>query len=414
MATAQRANKRSLRNRSLVEARQRGRFHRLGSNLAALIVGAGLILFFQWVTPEPRTIALTSQGQDAGTVTLNRSIEIPAPQGGAHISLEEAAYAEVPAIEPASSILDEFSSHLLSEELETLRPKLLELAVQAVRDNDNARLANTLMLLGVAALTENNTDSANVYLQEALAVFEEIGDEVGSANVHLQIGRMHLIDRRIARRAALAYDSGLLARLKISSGEFHEASHSLHRAINENIELKRYGAAARDYETLSQGYLEHGQWDEAAETAIEAAKLHASSGRLKKARGLLQGLVDTGVVDIDIDELNRKIIALHADYEDSVEQIGRARDYQQLYHHFIAEGDPVRAWQFRLQADASLKKVSKRARYRRQAGVLVLLYNSNDSMRKARDSLTTAHATFTQQSLEGLAIQSESLLKEVY
>lgn len=409
MATAQRSH----RHTALQPVPQPGkgnRFRRFYCNVAALIAGAGLILLLQWMTTLPTTLEQSpAHFTNHAEQTIASLPHSPQPS-----ALEKAAYAEVPTIGAESLFPKDLHTDLLEENFDVLRQKLLKLAMQAVREYDNTKLADTLMLLGVAALAENNTDSAGVFLQEALAVFEEIGDELGSAKVHLHIGRMHLKDRRIARRAALAYDAGLLARLEISNGFFHDAVPTLQRAIDENIELSRYGAAARDYEALSAGYLEYGQWDEAASTAIEAAKLHAASGRLENAQKLLKNLTDASVVNVDLESLNSTLASLHEDYENSVEQIGRARDYQQLYHHFIAEGDPVRAWQFRLQADASLKKASKRARYRRQAGVLVLLYNSNDSMRKARSSLSTAHAVFSTRSIDSMAEQSEQLLKEVY
>jgi len=63
--------------------------------------------------------------------------------------------------------------------------------------------------------------------------------------------------------------------------------------------------------------------------------------------------------------LKQSILTLQEEYENSVMQMARARDYQQLYNHFIHAGDPVRAWQFRVKAQNSLRGVTSRAMHRR-------------------------------------------------
>ena len=234
------------------------------------------------------------------------------------------------------------------------------------------------------------------------------------ANVSMQIARSHIIERRRARRAALAYDNSLVARWKIAYGRFSEAEQPLRNAIAENLKLNRNGAAATDYESLYQGYLDNGDIASATDAALEAARLHADSGRKDIAERLVNQLSELSLTSGQLDAIRTELNLLQDNYQRSVTELGRARDYRQLYSHFIAEQDPVRAWRFRLKANASEQKASKRARYRRQSGVLVLLYNSNDNMRQAKESLQRARQGFLASNQLGLAEQTQVLLSEVY
>jgi len=390
------------RDRSIPQASRRSATMRHLRTALAVGAGAAMIIVLQWLSELPERV------ESPSTTPIQTPITV-----AEHDALITAAQADVPDVSSTIEFPQNLQSLLHEGQFNGLRQALMQLAADAVGQNDNQGLGNSLTLLGVAALAEDDTDSATVYLNEALSVYEELGDELGAANVNLQIGRLHVIERRRARRAALAYDSGLLARWNIAHGNFQSAADSLQHAIAENVELFRYGAAARDYEALTTGYLETGDWDNASYNAQEAAKLHAASGRLEKAQAMLMALTDAGIV-VDTEELNTTLQQLDKKYQASTEQLGRARDYNQLYHQLIAQGDPVRAWQFRMQANASLNKASKRARYRRQAGVLVLLYNSNDNMNKARHALNSARQVFSTRSLETMTVQSERLLQEVY
>lgn len=295
-----------------------------------------------------------------------------------------------------------------------LRSELLDDAMAAVEEGNDAALASNIALLGLSALEEEDLDSAGVYLNEALDLYEELDDELGAASVSLHLGRMHIIERRRARRAALAYDTSLLARWKIAHGQFEDATDSLRNSIAENLNLNRHGAAAIDFESLYRGYLKQGNIFDAETAALHAARLHAGSGRVDVANNLLKELQDQSVLSRDVTEYNDEIAALYDEYESSVNMLAQARDYTQLYNHFIAKKDPVRAWRFRLKADAAQQLATKRARYRRQADVLVLLYNSNDSMRRANSSLDRARSIFDKQNQPELARQSAQLLQEVF
>ena len=153
---------------------------------------------------------------------------------------------------------------VLSSEIESLskegefqraKDKLLDRALDAVADADNEALAFQLSELGELALLQGDLGMAEVYLQEALELYEEAGDEVKVAGIHVQKGRLHLFSRQRARVASDAYDELLVARWKISRGRFHETESPLRKIVADNLELNRYGAAASAYETLFSGYI---------------------------------------------------------------------------------------------------------------------------------------------------------------
>ncbi len=382
---------------------------RYGSRVAAVLFAVGLITLFQHL----------GQRLDAGRPDHSDPIHDQqdvdfADRVRRFSSVEEAAFAEVPAVSTGITFDENVTALLLANQYDSARQALLTQAMASVERGDDSATATSMTRLGMAALEESDYDTAGVYLNEALTAFELLGDQAGIADTSLHIGRLHLLERRQARRAAYAYDAGLIARWYVARGRFTQAEPILKRAVQDNLALNRHGAAAADYEMLYQGYLTQGTMAEAREAAIEAALLKAASGRPDEARLLLNDIEASGISYETREQLNAGIQAQYADYEFSVGQMGRARDYNQLYHHFIAEGDPVRAWQFRLQANTSLSLASKRARYRRQAGVLVLLYNSNNSMTNAKASLERAQGTFEDIGEFARARQAQTLLTEVY
>ncbi len=291
---------------------------------------------------------------------------------------------------------------------------LLLLASNAVANEDTYQFAEAMRLLGVNALREADSDTAAVYLDEALSAFEELEDEIGIASVELLRGELNLKRRVLARRAAYAYDTMQLARWKTAHGYFHDAIDELQLVVNENLSLNRYGAAAAAYQTLYKGYTDHGQLHEAQEAGIEIVKLHASSGRPLQAKAMLSTLQANGLDENTVLQLTQNNMALQREYEESVTQLGRARDYRQLYNYFINAGDPVRAWQFRLKAQQSLRGVTQRAMHRQQTGVLALLYTSNDHMKRAQQSLNRASRLFSENDQSKLFGVSEELREQVF
>ena len=296
----------------------------------------------------------------------------------------------------------------------TVTQELLELSAQAVREGRDDILGRTIAQLGSLSLLAKDIEAASVYLDEALEIFDLSDDELGTAGVELLRGQLNIEQRWQAREAAYAQEDMQLAGWKIANDRFVEAVPALRTAIETNLELDRFGAAAAAYEQLYKGYLKNNRPSEAIEAATEAARLHASSDRMGRARRLLSDIDNLGADAGLIEQLGAEISTRQQDYESGIRQLGQARNYEQLYHHYLHEGDPVRAWQFRLKSRESLQGVSRVAMHRRQTGIIALLYNSNDNMKNASRSLNTAAKLFTRHSADELKDLSDSLRSEIY
>lgn len=329
-------------------------------------------------------------------------------------ALSNEAPAELKNSNLLKALLQNIAEKYPQRSVEEVSEDLLLQASEAVGQDNNLLFGESMKMLGVNALRTQDIDSASLYLDEALEIYEELGDEMGIANVELLRGELNLKKRAQARRAALAYDSLQQARWKVSHGQFYDALDQLHHIVQENLALNRFGAAAAAYQTIYKGYADHGQLYEAQQAGIELVKLHASSGRPLKASAMIEQLQANGLDESTVQQLTQDNLNLQLEYEESVTQMGRARDYQQLYHYFINAGDPVRAWQFRLKAQASLRSVSKRAMHRSQTGVLALLYTSNDHMESAQRSLDRAQRLFTSNDRPALSEASETLQELVF
>ncbi len=283
--------------------------------------------------------------------------------------------------------------------------KLLQLASTAVESEEYQELAELLTHLAEIALLQTNLDTAEVYLTEALDLFNQNNNEIAAAGVYQQFGRLHLIVRARARLASSAYDTLLIARGKISRGEFYSAESALRRAAEDNLSLHRYGAAASAYETLYSGYSREGDHYQAQLAGIEAVKLHASSGRTFDAKVILNKMQQSGLSESDFHDLKAEISLLNQEFKQSVLALGAARDQAQLYNQLQAKGDVVNAWRFRQQADASQAKASTRAQYRSQPDVLVELYKSNFSMNSAKASLQRAQEVYQRHGIDTREVQ---------
>lgn len=290
-------------------------------------------------------------------------------------------------------------------EFQRARALLLSQASNAVVAGDDKSLAATLSELGEVSILEEDIDTAEVYLAEALEVFEQLDDEVAQASVYMQFGRLHLLSRQRARLASSAYDALLIARWKISHGQFYSAEADLYRVAESNLGLKRYGAAASAYETLFRGYMKVGDLYQAQVAGVEAIKLHTSAGRMFAARALQKRMRSDGISESVFEALASELDSLSAEYNDSVKAIGVARDQALLYNQLQARGDVINAWRFRQQANASLAKASQRAQYRSQPDVLAELYRSNTSMDNARDSLLRAQQLYQQYDIDTSNLQ---------
>ena len=311
--------------------------------------------------------------------------------------------------------IGEDSAALLeNREFGLLRDNLLNKAAQAVAEGNKSQLAHVLLLLGQVAIEEQDLDAAEVYLLEALDVYENLKDRVGTAQVYMQLGRTHVKARELARTAGKAYDRLLIARWQLSEQRYAAAEQNLKFVIDESLAVNRFGAAASAYYSLVHLYTKSNSTFQAEQAAMEAARLYAASGQLKRAYDTVAQLKLAGVEAWQVAAIAPEIGRSYAEFERSVQQIERAKDYRQLYYHYRSQGDQARAWKLRLLASKSLKNVSKRAMYHRQPDALALLYVSNDDMGRARNYFDRAKQTFDSKGLEKLSAQTEKLKDQIF
>jgi len=395
------------------------------SALTFIGVLSAIVLFQWWFVSSDESI---NENTTEYSAAFSKSTSTSDIEPSAFDDLTAAALAPVPVIESSQTISSQQKQRIANGDSDVVKAELLSDALEAVINGDQSRLADQVSQIGQVALEDWDTDSALVYLSEALAIYEELENDAGIAHTNLQLGRLHIIERRRARRAALAYDQTLLANWYIAKDRFHDAQELLVDSIDQNLSLNRHGAAAEGYESLVNGYRKNGDLGGAWHAAKEATLLHASSGQLVKANALLERMSQDGISREDIAEVRSRLAQLNLDYEDSVSHLGQAADHDRLYNHYIHAGDPVSAWRFRIESNALLAQSSKRARYRRQSGVLVLLYDSNDSLTQAKLALQRAESLTVQMESDRenqkqqqagaqgptLAEQARQLMQEIY
>ena len=311
-------------------------------------------------------------------------------------------------------ISEDLATLLKNKEFSLLRDNLLNEAARAVAEGDKSQLAHVLSLLGQVAIEEQDLDAAEVYLLEALDVYESLNDKVGSAQVYMQLGRTHVKAREIARTAGDSYDRLLIARWQLSEKHYAAAEQNLKHVVDESLSVNRFGAAASAYYSLVQLYTRSKSTFQAEQAAMEAAKLYAASGQLKRAYDTIAQLKLAGVEAWRVYDIEQAIDRNYTEFEQSVQQIERAKDYRQLYYHYRSQGDQKRAWKLRLLASKSLKNVSKRAMFRRQPDALALLYISNTDMGRAKAYFDRAQQTFDSKGLQELSSQTEKLKDQIF
>jgi tetratricopeptide (TPR) repeat protein len=308
----------------------------------------------------------------------------------------------------------ELARMLERKEFAQLREYLLNLAAQAVSAGNKEELGHVMSLLGQLSIEEHDLDSAEVYLLEALDVYQTLGNTVGAAQVYMQLGRAHLKSREIARTAGSSYDKLLVARWQLSQGQYAAAEHNFRQVVEASISANRYGTAASAYYSLTRMYTENDNTFEAEQSAMEGARLYAASGQLHRAYETVNVLRKAGVEDWRLYQIKQEVERGYEEFQASVNQIERARDYRQLYNHYRSQGDEDRAWKLRLLANKSLKNVSKRAMYHRQPDALALLYVSNNDKGQAQDYFEIAKKTFDSEGLEALSTQVARLSEQIH
>lgn len=341
-------------------------------------------------------------------------------------ALTAPADAHRPALKPLSRGIDDATAReirrlsdataalIMQGETRLAGARLISLAADAASAGDKARLAHILLLLGDIATEDLELDSAEVFLLEALDLYDAVDDAVGMARVQMQLGRMHLKARQIARTAAQAYDRLLVARWELDHQQYTAAEQHLREVIDSNLSVNRYGAAASAYASLMSLYRETNDGYRAEAAAVEAARLYAASGQHRRARAVLASLEAARIEPGRLLEIESEIEQNIRQFDDGVAQIERARDYQRLYHHYRARGDDERAWALRVRWSESLARAPKRAMYHRQPDVLAVLYNSNESMSRARAYLQRAHDVFTARGHDELSSEIMDLTAQIF
>ncbi len=275
------------------------------------------------------------------------------------------------------------------------RTRLLEIAAQAAADNDEKQVGDILLLLGGAAIEEQEINTAEMLLYEALEIAISQGDSMAMGHSYQQLGRLNIKTRALARYASEAYDNLWLARNQIFRGDYRDAEQNLRQVIDANLDIRRYGAAAAAFETLADFHHQFHDNYQAQQAAIEAAKLYASSGQIDRSQGLLNGLDRYGVSTDQLNSLNADIDALFRQHQDDAAKMAQARDLQMLYHYQLNKGDQQAAWAQRIKASRTLANTSDRSMFQRQAEVMAILYHSNFAMDRAKQYLSRAGQLFS-------------------
>lgn len=299
-------------------------------------------------------------------------------------------------------------------EYQRARTQLLEVAAAAVLQQDQDRLGDTMLLLGDVAIHQQELAAAEIYLQEALYLAMSRGDVMGTARSYQLLGQLNVRARELARRAAMTYDDLWQARNLTARGLYSGVGENLQRVIRENLEIRRYGAAADAWEALASLHDHLHDPYQAQLAQIEAARLFASTGQTSHVRRLIDGLDRSMISDTRVAEIEAEIDTLLQQHHQDLVQTSQARDYQMLYHHYLRNGQIERAWQFRIKASETLSETSDRAMFQRQADVIAILYNSNFAMDRARQYLDRAGAIFNEQGAFENLDQTHQLETRIY
>lgn len=299
-------------------------------------------------------------------------------------------------------------------QFKTARTRLLEIAAEAVDNENDRQLGNILLLLGSVAIDGQELNSAELLLQEALEIARRQNDRVTMAKTYQQLGRLNIKARALARYAAESYDRVWLARSQIFRGEYRDAEENLNRVIAASKEIRRYGAAADALETLADFHRRFHDGYQAQLADAEAARLYATSGQLTRARTIVDQLGLDGYEQSELEFLQRDVESLFRRHEQDLVHISQAQDLKMLYHHYRSQGDHKRAWELRIKASRMLGKTSETAVFERGADVLAVLYNSNFAMDRAKDYLSNADSLFSGFGASDEAFEAQSMQSLIY
>ena len=294
------------------------------------------------------------------------------------------------------------------------RTGLLQVAALAASRGDEKKVSNTLLLLGDVAIDEQEVAAAEVFLLEALDIAIEQGDVMTTAHSYRQLGRLNIKTRELARSAGETYDKLWIVRSQIYLGDYRNVIVDLERIIDASLQIRRYGAAASAWETLSEYYNRFHDNYLAEQAASEAAKLYASSGQLAYSRAVVERLIRNGLPLNQLEILNQEINTLFVQHQEDVMRTAQAKDLQLLYRHYRGKGENERAWNLRVKASQALAKTSERSMYQRQSEVMAILYSSNFAMKKARRYLSQAGEIYAAEGEGKLYLDAQDMQAFIY
>ena len=294
------------------------------------------------------------------------------------------------------------------------RTELLEVAAASILQDDQTRLGDTLQLLGEVAINQQELSTAEIYLQEALYLAMSQNNVVGTAHCYQLLGQLNIRARELARRAANTYDELWQARNSIARGLYQGVNENLLKVIQDNLEIKRFGAAADAWEALASLHDKVHDGYQAQQARIEAARLFAATGQMNHVQRLIDGLDRSLISDHDLGDIEREIEGLFQQHQQDLVKTSQARDYQMLYHHYLRIGQLERAWKFRIKSAETLANTSDRSMYQRQADVIAVLYNSNFAMDRAKRYLDEAGKIYTDSDLPDGLEQTREMEALIY
>ena len=294
------------------------------------------------------------------------------------------------------------------------RTQLLEIAAAAVLQDDQARLGATLLLLGEVAINQQELAGAEIYLQEALYLAMSRGNVMATARSYQLLGQLNIRARELARQASNTWDELWQARNSIARGYYRGVNEQLQSVIHDNLEIRRYGAAADAWEALASLHEQVHDDYQAQQARIEAARLFASTGQMTHVRRLIDGLERRFFSDTDMDRIEREIQSLFDEHQNDMVRSSQARDYQMLYHHYLRNGQVERAWEFRIKSSETLADTSDRSMFQRQGDIIAVLYNSNFAMDRAKKYLDQAGTLYSDGGVPEMLEQTREMESLIY
>jgi tetratricopeptide (TPR) repeat protein len=174
--------------------------------------------------------------------------------------------------------------------------RIEQIALQAAQRNDDlAACAYSHRLLGVAHLRLGDFDEARSHLDRALTAHTELGDHVGQASVHLNLGGMHEMRQRhpdalrhselalglyrqIAYRPGEARALNSIAWCHAQMGDYEQTIEHCTQALTLLSALGDLQAQAGARDTMGYAYHHLGRFADAAESFGQAIELFRDLG----------------------------------------------------------------------------------------------------------------------------------------